>query len=307
MSTQSVVIAGNGPSLTAIDYRRLPEQFDVFRCNQFYFEDAHYLGQNVKAVFFNSSVFFEQFYTAMLLSERNEYRFEKIILSDYGNPLVTRDTPTVEAVLPQITNGYKAYLSKLEAFDNYLRFNELYRSQRPTAGVYMVAVAAAMGYKDIYLAGIDFYRGDKSQYAFDHQKDNIVSLVPNFKEDQSHAEVHGENFELDALQFLMNHYGLRLFTVCPESPAADTFPLAPVQSEGHFEVKKKAPGAIKDIQLPPASFYQRLAGLEEPLPHAHRGNLIVWLLYDLLTFPKGLRRYFRDKRLRKEKLRKARG
>ncbi|EJB0361689.1 alpha-2,3 sialyltransferase, partial [Campylobacter jejuni] len=54
---KKVIIAGNGPSLKKIDYSRLPNDFDVFRCNQFYFEDKYYLGKKCKAVFYNPSLF----------------------------------------------------------------------------------------------------------------------------------------------------------------------------------------------------------------------------------------------------------
>lgn len=55
---KKVIIAGNGPSLKEIDYSRLPNDFDVFRCNQFYFEDKYYLGKKCKAVFYNTYFFF---------------------------------------------------------------------------------------------------------------------------------------------------------------------------------------------------------------------------------------------------------
>lgn len=55
---KNVIIAGNGPSLKEIDYSRLPNDFDVFRCNQFYFEDKYYLGKKCKAVFYNPIFFF---------------------------------------------------------------------------------------------------------------------------------------------------------------------------------------------------------------------------------------------------------
>ncbi|HDR1825404.1 TPA: CMP-Neu5Ac--lipooligosaccharide alpha 2-3 sialyltransferase, partial [Pasteurella multocida] len=38
---KSVIVAGNGKSLAQIDYSLLPEKYDVFRCNQFYFEDSY--------------------------------------------------------------------------------------------------------------------------------------------------------------------------------------------------------------------------------------------------------------------------
>ncbi|EFP3399602.1 alpha-2,3 sialyltransferase, partial [Campylobacter jejuni] len=44
----NALVCGNGPSLKNIDYKRLPKQFDVFRCNQFYFEDRYFVGKDVK-------------------------------------------------------------------------------------------------------------------------------------------------------------------------------------------------------------------------------------------------------------------
>ncbi|MCW1550097.1 alpha-2,3-sialyltransferase, partial [Campylobacter jejuni] len=42
-------------------------------------------------------------------------------------------------------------------FNAYFKFHEIYFNQRITSGVYMCTVAIALGYKEIYLSGIDFY------------------------------------------------------------------------------------------------------------------------------------------------------
>lgn len=42
-----IVIAGNGPSLAQIDYSRLPQDFDVFRCNQY----KYFLEKKIKGAF----------------------------------------------------------------------------------------------------------------------------------------------------------------------------------------------------------------------------------------------------------------
>lgn len=51
MNIKKAIIAGNAPSLKNIDYTLLPQDYDVFRCNQFYLEDKYYLGKKLKAVF----------------------------------------------------------------------------------------------------------------------------------------------------------------------------------------------------------------------------------------------------------------
>ena len=49
--SKSVIIAGNGTSLKSIDYSLLPKDYDIFRCNQFYFEDHYFLGKKIKRYF----------------------------------------------------------------------------------------------------------------------------------------------------------------------------------------------------------------------------------------------------------------
>lgn len=81
---KKVIISGNGPSLKEIDYSRLPNDFDVFRCNQFYFEDKYYLGKKFKAVFYNPGLFFEQYYTLKHLIQNQEYETELIMCSNFN-------------------------------------------------------------------------------------------------------------------------------------------------------------------------------------------------------------------------------
>ncbi|HED6100973.1 TPA: alpha-2,3-sialyltransferase, partial [Campylobacter jejuni] len=81
---QNIIIAGNGPSLKNINYKRLPREYDVFRCNQFYFEDKYYLGKKIKAVFFNPGVFLQQYHTAKQLILKNEYEIKNIFCSTFN-------------------------------------------------------------------------------------------------------------------------------------------------------------------------------------------------------------------------------
>lgn len=50
--SKAVLIAGNGPSLGQIDYNRLPKEFDIFRCNQFYLEEEYFVGKKLRQLFF---------------------------------------------------------------------------------------------------------------------------------------------------------------------------------------------------------------------------------------------------------------
>ncbi|WP_104696796.1 MULTISPECIES: alpha-2,3-sialyltransferase [unclassified Helicobacter] len=84
---QSIIVAGNGPSLAKIDYARLPRGFDVFRCNQFYFEDKYFLGKKIKGAFFNPQVLKEQYFTLKCLRDRKEYEVEDVYCNIFSSHL----------------------------------------------------------------------------------------------------------------------------------------------------------------------------------------------------------------------------
>lgn len=155
---KNVVIAGNGPSLKEIDYSRLPNDFDVFRCNQFYFEDKYYLGKKCKAVFYIPNLFFEQYYTLKHLIENQEYETELIMCSNFNLTYLENENflKSFYDYFPDAHLGYD-FFKKLKEFNTYFKFHELYLNQRITSGIYMCAVAIVLGYKEIYLVGIDFY------------------------------------------------------------------------------------------------------------------------------------------------------
>ena len=209
--SKSVIIAGNGTSLKSIDYSLLPKDYDVFRCNQFYFEDHYFLGKKIK---------------------------------------------NVQKLLTQVDIGHY-YLNKLPAFDAYLQYNELYENKRITSGVYMCAVATVMGYKDLYLTGIDFYQEKGNPYAFHHQKENIIKLLPSFSQNKSQSDIHSMEYDLNALYFLQKHYGVNIYCISPESPLCNYFPLSPLNNPITFILEEKK-NYTQDILIPPKFVYKKL-------------------------------------------------
>lgn len=77
------IISGNGSSLLNMDYKRLPTDVDIFRCNQFYLEDKYYLGKQVKYFFYNPVLMNEQHYTANKLRANGDYYIEHEVLSNF--------------------------------------------------------------------------------------------------------------------------------------------------------------------------------------------------------------------------------
>lgn len=296
VSKKVAVVAGNGKSLARIDYSLLPQKYDVFRCNQFYFEERYFLGKKIKAVFFTPKVFLEQYYTLYHLKKNNAYFVDEIILSSFNHPTVDLEqSEKIQNLFVDAINGYDHYLAKLTAFDVYLRYKELYESQRITSGVYMCAVAIAMGYTDIYLTGIDFYQSNKENYAFDHKRPNIIHLLPDFQEDKTQFAYHHEHVDLEALHFLQEHYQVNLYSLSPTSPLSQHFPPRPVEtnSETTFVAPLKE-NYINDILLPPHFVYEKLGTIVSKKSRFY-SNLIVRLIRDLLKLPSALKHYLKEK------------
>ena len=151
MKDKPIVIAGNGPSLAQIDYRRLPADFDVFRCNQFYFEDKYFLGRRVTGAFLNPSVAKNQYFTLRMLHDRGEYDIQEKYCACLSA------TWEGEEDFPTVKNTF-FFLQSMPQFHELQKFLWVYYKQSFTSTINMLITALAMGYREIYLVGLDFYQ-----------------------------------------------------------------------------------------------------------------------------------------------------
>ena len=245
-SKKPVIIAGNGPSLARIDYTRLPQDFDVYRCNQFYFEDKYYLGKRVTSAFFNPAVFYEQYYTLKNLEERGEYSYEHLYSSKmlWGTEDL-RINPFFNMVFPDAIELY-SIMREYPKVHAFLKYNDLFHRQRATSGVLMLLAAAINGYREMHLIGIDFYEG--GDYAFDIKKKNLLRLVPEFKE-RAKSEQHTKNFDLQAIKVIAEHFDLKLYDLSLDSNHPLGLPKSPVVNSS-FTLEDKPRGYIKDVMVP---------------------------------------------------------
>ncbi|HHE8718501.1 TPA: alpha-2,3-sialyltransferase, partial [Haemophilus influenzae] len=260
--------------------------------------DHYFLGKKIKKVFFNCSVIFEQYYTFMQLIKNNEYEYADIILSSFLNlgDSELKKIQRLEKLLPQIDLGH-SYLKKLRAFDAHLQYHELYENKRITSGVYMCAVATAMGYKDLYLTGIDFYQEKGNPYAFHHQKENIIKLLPSFSQSKSQSNIHSMEYDLSALHFLQKHYGINIYCISPESPLCNYFPLSLLNNPITFLPEEKK-NYTQDILIPPESVYKKIGIYSKPRIYQ---NLIFRLIWDILRLPNDIKHALKAKKMRLRK------
>ncbi|AIL31956.1 hypothetical protein IX83_00205 [Basilea psittacipulmonis DSM 24701] len=293
-TSDNVIICGNGPSLKAIDYDRLPADYDVFRCNQFYFEDSYFIGKKIKAAFFIPSVLMHQYITMQKLIENGEYEIENIIVSRFNNPFVENEQQEKEiAYLVDVIDGYEAFLSHYLDVDALLRRYELFENKRITSGIYMIIAAMACGYKNIYIAGIDFYQD--GLYAFDTAKTNILNLCPNIDKKEGKGQVHSLNFDINMIQYLRAHYDINLFSLCPDSCLSRHIPLS--FNKNHmgggvckFNIEAKTGEWTKDIITVPRHIRWKIKQLfDSDLKNSKNNiynNFYYKIIMDLVRFPK---------------------
>lgn len=323
------VVAGNAPSLAKIDYSRLPLEFDAFRCNQFYFEDKYYLGKDIKSVSFAEKMCFEQIYTSLILKDRKEYNIESVFLPNhYVIPQWEYELLVDQLAQIFCYDGFirsmntSEHLSQINVFLEYVKLQKLYFDKNPTSTIFLCAIAAAMGYEEIYLAGIDFYEG--KTYAFDILHQNLLTLMPDFegvvRPNGKHiGKYHTKEADLETLAFLEKQYGVRFYSLCPESPLSRHYPLAPITNNTFVPIEKSS-GYTNDIAIPSRYAYEQYArfvrwgkdfygdrdrgdGRIDPYRHERnyaqdkrfRDNVILKFFRDLLRLPSDIRDYLKQK------------
>lgn len=300
-----LVVAGNGPSLKNIDYELLPADFDLFRANQFYAEDRYYLGKKVTGAFFNLEFLRPQTYTFYQLKERGEYEIEHIYCS-YAFPLENHINPQALSLYPEI-RLFHNYIKQFPELHTLNCCNERYAWRHFTTGICMIITGMALGYKEIYLTGIDFYEGEE-KYAFEHSE-NMRKLLPQIDDSKHKDEAHNKAFELHALKLcwqILQARGGAIYSLNSKpknknlNDILDTTPPRHKHSPEFFEQFKvgKKENATRDIclpQIPKANFqpisYHSAHYLASMFPIPYVRKVVLFMLRPLLRF--ALRRYFR--------------
>lgn len=158
-TTRPLVIAGNGPSLLSLDYRQLPDNACVFRCNWFFLEDHYRFGRNVDAYFW--SVHNE----GMLRGLEEAVRIGGYRIGAYFSPVVFKEFSD-ESTLCSKLSFSPAYNHWRIIAGNPTLAADMMARPLPTQGIQMVATALELGFRDIHLVGMDFYQDPHSRYAW---------------------------------------------------------------------------------------------------------------------------------------------
>ena len=250
---QSIVIAGNGHSYVNINYKCLPKDFHTMRVNNFYFEDKYYLGKNVTYYLCRNYLLKNQYFNIVHLQNNNEY-----ITSNVFPMLNIDDTSIIPALSNFIITDKFFELLKQHSplIYNYLVYYNNYHREYITLGLIGVLLAICLGYKTIYITGIDFYPDVKKPYPFQigtqfvsirkKHFDNYTDEIPMT------TEFHTAQIEESVIILIKKHHpDVELLSISEETDMNTLIPMAPEINNTPYKPIVKPKDALKDWLLLP--------------------------------------------------------
>ena len=254
----NIVIGGAGPSLTCIDYSRLPKSFDTFRLNNFFFEKKYYLGKRITHYFTDYGFLKRQFFNLWNLSERGEYSVENFFSN--GN---LDEYPTV--------NNLETIIFREEKFAEFIFFYKTYYGCLVSGGIFSLFGSIAMGYKNIYLTGIDFYKDSKNIYPWE-LGEKYRGANPRDDSEEKALKVinhyHPEDVQVKALLLakdVLMRRGGNIYSISPDSKVNDYVEMAPIRNGSEMHVMDKREDAMLDwMDLPEIKEFVQTSACSEP-------------------------------------------
>ncbi|WP_424944551.1 alpha-2,3-sialyltransferase [Aliiroseovarius crassostreae] len=191
----SVVVAGNGPSLCSVEPGRVLATDVMVRINSFFFEPEYYLGQRVDLAFVSGDPRVVPFLLATLKAELSKEKYKLgawVATHPKSRKVAARKLGQwPELKVPSLAQGLQRGIDELMA---------KYQA-KPTSGIQAILVAHAMGAHDIILTGVDLYQGD-TRYVFTsgvHQEKLLGDAVHKPDYDR---KLHSRDLDCSILELL---------------------------------------------------------------------------------------------------------
>ncbi|MDR0605717.1 MAG: hypothetical protein LBG80_15595 [Bacteroidales bacterium] len=155
-ASSNILVVGNGPSAAAIDFRRLPQDVRFMRMTNFFFEEKYYAGKRVDYYTDYIKRLDNQYFNIRNLNERGEYdvNMQNIYITvmfeqNYHFPTVKLATPLIQ---------------QNPAIAEFRCFYEYYYGQYIPTGIAAIALAASLGFEQVYLTGFEFLSNPADHY-----------------------------------------------------------------------------------------------------------------------------------------------
>lgn len=240
-----LVIAGSGPSLRRINYKKLPKEFLTFRINNFFLEDKYYLGRKVDACY-ASMPRPETLYTLANTATNYDYEFTTDCI--FTRERVSKRFPPKE-YFPRVE--VEKILSIDTKMSSYMAEIFYYQNKHITSGILALLAAIAMGFKEIYLIGLDFYSDENQRYAYkigENYKKTVEEqdLLPGYSEN-----FHSREIDLKGLDIALSYPDVKIFSICDDAFINQFVELAPENKIASYNPETKSKNSISDYEILP--------------------------------------------------------
>jgi lipopolysaccharide biosynthesis glycosyltransferase len=196
-----LVVVGNGPSAALPPQHRLPADPVVFRMNWFFLESHYHFGSHVDGWFF--SVPHQTLEESLAQEVRTgRYRVDRLLSpmqlpsgrdgDGWGNQLLD---VTVEELDPWAVVSRHPRLAR--------RF--MSRPGLPTTGLQALGFALAVGFREVYLSGIDLYESRETRYGYT-VTDEVAAALSAKDVTPGYEDAHSVDTDLAFLQACLTEF-----------------------------------------------------------------------------------------------------
>ncbi|MGL4563595.1 MAG: alpha-2,3-sialyltransferase [Brevinema sp.] len=224
-----IVVAGNGPSLAQIDYRRLPKEFDTYRVNTFFLEESYYLGKDVTFLSFESHTCNLFYPVYQKIRKDHDYIIHHADVGYGFFPGCPNDISnhSKEAYLNHPIWYPHLERNNIDIFHPLIREYYIncfrYTGMLPSTGMCNILRAVSYGYTDIYITGIDFF--EEHKYAFGTENRPGSHKQPDYV----------IQCEKDTLSFVLENFPeVSFYCISEIGKLKDILPLAPICNDNPY-------------------------------------------------------------------------
>lgn len=227
---KKIIVAGNGPSIKDVDYRRLPKNIDILRVNHFYREDYYYFGKNINYYIPGGATGLIE-YLPLVFAKTMEgiynifkYYLYDPFITDYFNYLVTFENTDIVDI-----DKHKSIYSYIKLYRNYYKSYNSYFY--PNAGTLGIIKAIENGYKEIYIVGIELAEAYNWKHFY---SDDTTKFDLN-----AHIKYHSVKFEKDLIKYMSNLPDIKMYSISNSCGINEVLDLAPIQNDNPYIPIKK--------------------------------------------------------------------
>jgi alpha-2,3 sialyltransferase len=156
-----------------------------------------------------------------------------------------------------------------------------YQEKHVTSGILSLLASIVLGFKDIYIIGIDFYSDKEKRYGYkvgENYRKTVEEqdLVPGYSE-----QFHSREIDLKGLDIALSYKDVHIRSICDDAFINQFIDLAPENKEKGYEIEDKGNGAINDFIIPPninskEGFLEK-AGIQEDLEALKKTGLVKFI------------------------------